>query len=250
MSGKFRDRTDAGARLAAALAGRVGADPVVLALPRGGVPVGAEVARRLGAPLDLLLVRKIGMPSQPELALAALGEGTPPVMVRNPEVARFARLDDAAFARLVETASAEIARRRALWLAGRPPLPVAGRCAIVVDDGAATGASAEAAIRVLRARGPARIVLALPVAPPEARARLARLVDDVVCLETPAQFVAVGAHYDDFAQLDDAEVARCLATRADSQAAPGSANLTDSPQPQASTTLGLLKRKPDSSSET
>lgn len=203
----FEDRTDAGRRLAARLAGRGIDDPVVLALPRGGVPVAVEIAQRLRAPLDLLLVRKIGHPWQPELAVAAVAEdeeggvvslalregaGTPP------------EAD-------VEAGRREIARRRRAYLGDRDRVPVHGRTAIVVDDGVATGTSLRAALQAVRARGPARLVVAVPVAPPDEAERLAREVDEFLVLETPASFHAVGAFYRRFEQLDDDEVVRLLA---------------------------------------
>lgn len=204
----FADRTEAGKALADRLAEMDLADPVVFALPRGGVPVALPVAARLGAPLDLLLVRKLGAPGQPELAVGAVVEGAEPVT--NAAVLRAFGLSPGDLAAQVDEKRAEIAARRRLWLAGRDPVPVAGRTAVVVDDGIATGATMRAALRGLAARGPARVILAVPVAPAEVIADIAPLVDRAVCLDTPDPFYAVGAHYRVFDQVADAAVARML----------------------------------------
>lgn len=205
----FQDRTEAGERLADRLGAMALADPVVYALPRGGVPVALPVAQRLAAPLDLLLVRKIGAPGQPELAAGAVVEGAEPVW--NPGVLAAFGVTRADMAPRVAEKRDEIAERRRLWLAGRAPVPVAGRTAVVVDDGIATGATMRAALAGLRGRGAGRIVLAVPVAPPDVVAALRPLVDDLVCLECPAAFHAVGAHYRVFDQVPDAAVAAMLA---------------------------------------
>lgn len=216
MDARLPDRRVAGKRLAETVAGWI-ADhpdlpaPVVLALPRGGVPVAAEVAARLGAPLDLVMVRKLGVPAQPELAAAAVVEGDPPTRVENPEVIAAAGVSAAQIDAAEQRALAEIARRRVAWMASRHPLPVAGRTVIVVDDGVATGATARAALAALRSRNPAALVLAVPVAPAETLARLREEVDAALCLATPEPFRAIGAHYDDFAQLADTEVTDILA---------------------------------------
>ncbi|HCQ64193.1 MAG TPA: phosphoribosyl transferase [Rhodobacteraceae bacterium] len=204
----FRDRTDAGERLADALATRDLPDPVVLALPRGGVPVALPVAKRLGAPLDLLLVRKIGMPGNRELAAGAVVEGGAPVF--NPEVLRFSAMTARDFDADVAEKRAEIAARRAAWLAGRDPVDLTGKTAIVVDDGIATGATVKAALQGLATRGAQRVVLAIPVAPADSLAEVAPLCDEVICLETPAPFYAVGAHYRVFDQVADDAVAEML----------------------------------------
>jgi putative phosphoribosyl transferase len=211
MPALFRDRRQAGAALAHELAGMKLADPVVLALPRGGVPVALEVARELDAPLDLLLVRKIGAPMQRELAVAAIVDGAQHDLVIDEETSALSGatrdyIDAEAKHQLVE-----IERRRRLWLGGREPLKVEGRTVIVVDDGIATGTTVRAALKALRRRSPARLVLAVPVAPPDTAAALAAEVDDLVCLATPQWFHAVGAHYDDFTQVEDEEVAAMLA---------------------------------------
>lgn len=200
------DREDAGRRLAERLQSYRGHDVVVLALPRGGVPVAAEIARTLNAPLDLLFVRKIGLPWQPELAYAAVVDGTPPEVVVNDEVARLEPMSDAELQRATREEVDEIERRRRLYMAGRAPLDVTGREVILVDDGLATGTTARAALRGLRRRGPSRLVLAVPVAPLETVEELRSLVDELVCLETPPHFRAIGLHYADFHQLEDDEV--------------------------------------------
>jgi putative phosphoribosyl transferase len=207
----FRDRKHAGDRLAEALAKLDLPDPVVLALPRGGVPVALPVAERLNAPLDLLLVRKIGAPGNPELAAGAVVEGAPPVF--NADVLRGLGLNESSFEQAIIEKRAEIAERRKLWLAGRAPVPRAGKSLIVVDDGIATGATMRAALSGLAGADPAAIVLAVPVAPPDTLAALAPLCTRIVCLETPTLFQAVGAHYAQFDQVPDAAVAGMLAGR-------------------------------------
>lgn len=207
----FVDRTEAGRRLAEALDAYAGKEAVVLALPRGGVPVAAEVASRLGAPLDLLIVRKIGVPYQPELAMGAVVDGEAPVVVRNEDVIRQADVSQAEFDRVRDHELAEIERRRERYLAGRQPVDIAGRTAIVIDDGIATGATVRAAIRGLRRKKPAEIVLAVPVAPPDTVAMLETEADRVVCLEQPSFFQAIGLHYRDFRQVSDEEVIATLA---------------------------------------
>jgi putative phosphoribosyl transferase len=206
----FQDRSDAGRQLAQALRRLSPIDPVVLALPRGGVPVAVEVARALDAPLDLLFVRKIGAAYQPELALAAVAEGggisVNDEMVDPGDTTTCAYIDREAQRQLQE-----IARRRQLYLGGRPPVPVAGRTAIVVDDGIATGATVRAALELLRQKRPARIVLAVPVAPRRSLSEMRAFADEIVCLETPAVFEAVGRHYRHFGQVEDEEVVALLA---------------------------------------
>ena len=204
----FNDRTEAGEKLADRLAQMTLQDPVVLALPRGGVPVAAPVARRLGAPLDLLMVRKIAMPGAPELAAGAVVEGGAPVF--NDAMLRAMRLSEADFAGEIAEKRAEIAARQARLRDGAARVPVAGRDAIVVDDGIATGATVRAALNALRTRDPARILLAVPVAPPDTLADLGALADEVICLEAPDPFRAVSLHYRHFDQTDDETVAALL----------------------------------------
>jgi predicted phosphoribosyltransferase len=207
----FRDRCDAGRRLAAALLRYKERRPVVLALPRGGVPVAAEVAALLDAPLDLVLVRKIGVPFQPELAMGAVADGAAPLIVRNEDVIRLAGIDEADFRATCERELAEIERRRERYLGGRPRAEIAGRTAIVVDDGIATGATTRAALRATRLRNPAELVLAVPVAPTESLAALRQDVDVIVCLEDYESFGAIGYYYSDFRQVSDADVIEMLA---------------------------------------
>jgi putative phosphoribosyl transferase len=205
----FRDRVDAGRRLADEVRALALAAPVVLALPRGGVIVAAEVARALHAPLDLLLAGKIGARGQPELAIAAVAEGPEPALVIDEALVGDAHALADVHAR-VPAAIAELERRRRVYLRGREPVPVAGRPAVLIDDGIATGATARAALKALRARGPARIVLAVPVAPRSEIAALAREVDDLVCPLQPAWFGAVSTFFGDFTQVSDEEVIAAL----------------------------------------
>ena len=207
---RFADRADAGRRLAEALRHYRDRDPVVLALPRGGVPVAAEIAAALSAPLDVLLARKIGVPSQPELAMGAVVDGAEPIVVRNPEVIRLAHVDARAFEAAAARALVEVERARRRLVGQRPRVEVAGRAAILVDDGVATGATERAALQALRLKVPRTLTLAVPVASAEALAALEREVDDLVCLERPASFLAVSAFYRDFRQVEDAEVVAIL----------------------------------------
>lgn len=209
MSG-FLNRTEAGKALARELAGKGYSDPVVLALPRGGVPVGIEVVRELHAPMDLVMVRKIGVPRQPELAAAAVVNGDDPQIVVNEGIARHAGLSHADIERLAQTQLEEIRRRRATYLKGRSPVPVEGRTVIVVDDGIATGATMRASLRAVRRRNPAKLVLAVPVAAPETLDKLREEVDEAVCLLIPPMLYAIGAHYSDFRQTSDDEVIRLM----------------------------------------
>jgi putative phosphoribosyl transferase len=207
---RFADRTEAGRLLAEALVVRAPKDAIVYALPRGGVPVALEIARALDAPLDLALVRKIGAPGQPELALAAVVDGDSPHMVVNEELVRATGVTPAYLEREKARELAEIERRRRLYLADRPHADPKGRTAIIVDDGLATGATALAAIEALRARGVAKIILAVPVAPPQTAEAMRAEVDEFVCLAEPAMFWGVGGFYDDFHQLTDSEVVQLL----------------------------------------
>lgn len=206
---RFTDRADAGRQLGTALRERGVDDPVVLGLPRGGVPVAAEVAATLGAPLDVLVVRKIGAPRNPEFAVGAIGEGG----------AEF--VDDALLGRLrlsrddiagtIAAEREELQRRVEAYRGQRDAVDVDGRTVVVVDDGMATGASARVAVQVLRTRRPGRVVLAVPVASTSAVRRLQEVVDEVVALAAPPDFLAVGAYYDDFGQTSDREVTELLA---------------------------------------
>ena len=207
----FIDRIDAGRQLAKALAHYKGQQPVVLALPRGGVPVAAEIATALNAPLDLLLVRKIGVPYQPELAMGAVVDGGAPVTVRNEDVIALTHVTEAEFAAVRDKELTEIERRRQLYVGERPHPPLEDRTVIVVDDGIATGATTRAALRAMRERKPRKLVLAVPVAPTESLRDLRQEADDVVCLEDYEDFSAIGFFYSDFAQVPDNEVVALLA---------------------------------------
>ena len=207
----FVDRTEAGRKLAKALARYKDQRPVVLALPRGGVPVAAEVAAALDAPLDLILVRKIGVPYQPELAMGAVVDGIEPVTVRNEEVIRLAGVSEQEFNAIRDQQLAEIERRRKLYLGDRPHPPLAGRTVIVVDDGIATGATTRAALQASRMRKPSKLVLAVPVAPTDTLEKLRGEADEVVCLEDYEDFGAIGLFYSDFRQVSDTEVIELLA---------------------------------------
>jgi putative phosphoribosyl transferase len=206
----FHDRQDAGEKLAAALGRLKGADVVVFALPRGGVPVAAPIATALRAPLDLALVRKIGVPHQPELAMGAVADSGVPVVVRNQDIIDLAGVDETRFERACTRECAEIARRRELYLGSRLRAEAKGRVALVVDDGVATGATTRAALRAVRALGPARLVLAVPVAPAEALEELRAEADEIVCLEVHDMFRGVGGYYLDFHQVEDHEVIELL----------------------------------------
>jgi putative phosphoribosyl transferase len=207
----FRDRQEAAERLAKRLLYLQGRAPVVLALPRGGVPIGVEVARVLAAPLDLLLVRKIGTPGRPELALGAVVDGERMDFVVNEDVREALGLSLEFVEQQAEDQVAEIERRRRLYLAGRDPVRVCGRTVVVVDDGIATGATVRAALRAVRRRKPARLVLAVPLAPVETLDALRAEVDEIVCLETPSPFGSIGSFYHDFGQVSDEEVRDLLA---------------------------------------
>jgi putative phosphoribosyl transferase len=204
----FTDRADAGRHLAAELWFLRDNDPVVLGLPRGGVPVALPVATELGAPLDVIVVRKLGLPSQPELAMGAIGEGG--VWILNEAVVQRARVTAADLAAAEETERRELDRQARQFRAGRPRVDIAGRTAILVDDGIATGATARAACQVARAQGAAFVIMAAPVGSPGSAAALRDSCDEVYCMRTPASFSSVGEWYEDFAPVPDAAVAALL----------------------------------------
>ncbi len=208
----FTNRADAGRQLAARLAHLRGQNVAVLGLPRGGVPVAFEVASALGAPLDVIVVRKLGVPFQPELGMGAIGEDG--VRVLNDEIIGQGWISPEELAAVEATERAELERRALLYRCGRPRQPLEGRTAVIVDDGIATGSTARAACQVARAHGAARVVLAVPVAPPGWEARMADVADELVCVEAPRAFFAIGQFYDDFAQTADSEVTACLADAA------------------------------------
>src|ERR687885_674777 len=213
----FQDRRDAGRQLGRRMAPLAGRDVVVLGLPRGGVPVAAEVARALGAPLDVVLVRKLALPRRPELAMGAVGEDD--VVVLNEDVLEAARVDEATLAEVERRERAELERRARQLRGDRPRLSLEGRTAVVVDDGVATGATARAACEVVRAHGAARVVLAVPVGSPHALADIAPTVDEVVCLDSPQRFAAVGQAYADFRATEEEEVLALLRRPAPAPAA-------------------------------
>ena len=204
----FADRVDAGRQLGRRLEPLRGSEVVVVGLPRGGVVVAAEVARALGAPLDVIVVRKLGVPYQPELAMGAVGENG--VRIINLRVLQAARVTDAELAAVEARERAELERRARRFRGDRPRVPLAGRTVVVVDDGIATGSTAKAACQVARAHGAGHVVLAVPVAPGDAAATIGRDADEVVCLETPRDFYAIGQWYGDFTQVGDDEVVGLL----------------------------------------
>jgi putative phosphoribosyl transferase len=202
----FRDRAEAGRALADRLAAELGdrAGPLVLALPRGGLPVAEPVARRLGGELDIVVARKIGAPGRPEFGVGAIAEDGPPVY--DPENLLWAGVTEAGVAGVLAAERAELRRRIRLYRGDRPAPAPAGRTVVVIDDGLATGVTAHAALRWVRGRDPARLILAVPVCAPQARDALAGEADTVVCLAAPDPFYAVGRWYEDFEQLTDADV--------------------------------------------
>ena len=211
----FTDRVDAGEQLAKALAEHAGVECVILAIPRGGVIVGEIVARELGAPLDVVVPRKIGAPMNPELGLGAVAPG---VRVLDPELIEMLGVSAEYLEREIAVQEREIERRLHAYREGRPPVDVQGRTAIVVDDGVATGGTAVAALRWARAQGAAKVILAVPVAPAAVMARLAHEADEVVVLGTPEPFFAVGEWYRRFEQTSDEEVVDALSRAAGSRA--------------------------------
>jgi len=205
MDGRFRDRADAGRRLAARLSGRPElADAVVLALPRGGVPVGREIADALGADLDVMVVRKLGVPGHEELAMGAIASGG--VRIMNDEVLSMLYISETDVERVAMREQAELERRERAYRGMRPAPRVRGRIAILVDDGVATGSTIRAAIAALRRQEPARIIVAIPVAPPDVCEMLQQEADEVICLLTPEPFGAISLWYDSFPQLSDEDV--------------------------------------------
>lgn len=206
----FRDRPHAGQRLAVELLKYRGSDPLVLALPRGGVPVGYEIARSLSAPLEVIGVRKIGSPHQPELGVGAIVDGQEPQVLLDESLCASLHLSRADLEPVIEREREEMRRREEAYRGGRPATPVAGRIVIVVDDGVATGSTLRAVIEALRGRRAGQIVVAAPVAAPEALRRLQLLADEVICLHAPAWFRAVGQFYENFSATTDEEVVRLL----------------------------------------
>jgi putative phosphoribosyl transferase len=205
---EFSDRADAGRRLAGELGFLRGSGAVVLGLPRGGVPVAFQVAAELGAPLDVIVVRKLGLPAQPELAMGAIGEGG--VRILNEAVVQRARVTAAELAAAEEAERRELDRQARTFRPERPRAGIAGRTAVLVDDGIATGSTARAACLVARAQGAARVIMAAPVGSPGSAAALRASCDEVRCLWTPASFSSVGEWYRDFAPVPDAAVAALL----------------------------------------
>ncbi len=202
----YENRSDAGKKLARELAGYEGQNPVILALPRGGLAVAAEIARAFDAPLDLILVRKLGLPIHPELAMGAVIDGTEPYAVRNEDILTVFDTPEEEFRQVCERERAEIGRRRNLYLKDRPRADLKDRVVIVVDDGIATGATTRVALQAVRKRSPRRLVLAVPVAPTSTLKEISGEADDIVCLQSHEPFYAIGLYYEDFHQVTDQEV--------------------------------------------
>lgn len=205
----FADRIDAGRQLAGLLTHLVGPDTTVLALPRGGVPVAAEVARALGAPLDVIVVRKLGVPVQPELAMGAIGENG--VRFIDQTLVERLQISAAEITAVEERERRELDRRVAQFRQGRPPVELGGKQAVLIDDGIATGSTARVACQIVREAGARRVVLAVPVAPPDWEGRLADVADELVAVATPRRFRSIGSFYRDFRQVTTAEAAALLA---------------------------------------
>lgn len=209
----YRNREEAGRRLADALSAFKGGDVVVLGIPRGGLPVAREVADALGAPLDIIVVRKLGAPGQPELGIGAVVDGDHPRVIFNQGVIEQLGVSEEYLQGEIDKQLKEIKRRETEYRGGRPPVALAGKTVIVIDDGIATGSSVRAALRGVRRAKPKRIVLAVPVAPPETCEALRGDADELICLETPEDFFAVGQFYRDFHQVSDEEVKTILAAK-------------------------------------
>jgi putative phosphoribosyl transferase len=207
----FENRQEAGHKLAKAVSALKLQEPIVLALPRGGVPVAAEIATALDAPLEVLVVRKVGAPGNPELAAAALVAGDPPVLMLNPEIVEAFALSGTEIEQMASAEQPELERRSRLYLRGRRPIPVSGRTVIMVDDGVATGTTMKAALRSLRQRGAGNTILAVPVAPPSVVEELREEADMIVCLRQPEHFRALSLYYREFDQVSDSEVLNLLA---------------------------------------
>lgn len=236
----FRDRQDAGQKLGASLERLQLQDPIVLALPRGGVPVAAEVAKVLKAPLDLVIVRKVGAPDNPELAVAAIVDGDPPDVVLNREIVEAYALGDSALRVLIAQERPELERRRAVYRGKDLPLSVAGKTVVIVDDGAATGTTMKVAIRALKRRSPRKVIVALPVAPPETVDELAQEADLTICINQPARFRALSYYYGSFPQLSDSEVLDMMALargdrRSDEERRRSGAGIADKSRHEAGT---------------
>ena len=208
----YRDRRHAGVELARHLADVKGQDVVVLALPRGGVPVAFEVARALDAPLDVFVVRKLGLPGHPEFAMGALASGG--VRVLNDEVVRLYRIPEQAVEAIAQDEQTELERRERAYRSQRPALDVRGHTVVLIDDGLATGSTMKAAVEAVRALSPARIIVAVPVGSPDTCREFAGIADEIVCARRPEHFAAVGQWYDDFRQTTDEEVRELLQTAA------------------------------------
>jgi predicted phosphoribosyltransferase len=206
----YKNRSQAGKGLAQELAGYADQHPIVLALPRGGLPVAAEIAKALDAPLDLLLVRKLGTPGQPELAMGAVIDGAEPHVMRNDEIIAILGIPETEFQKVVRRELAEIERRRILYLGNRPRAQLKGRVAIVVDDGVATGATTRAALQAVRSQMPAKTILAVPVAPTSTIEELSGEADEIICPHSYEPFFAIGFYYTDFRQINDDEVIEIL----------------------------------------
>ena len=219
---RFADRADAGRRLAESLGFLVGEDVVVVGLPRGGVPVAFEVARALGAPLDVIVVRKLGVPVQPELGMGAVGEGG--VRIVDREIVRRAAVSERELSTVEQRERAEVVRRSSRLRGDKTPVPLTGRTVIVVDDGMATGSTARAACQVVRAQGATRVVLAVPVGPEDIERRMRADADEIICLYKPVDFFAVGQFYDRFDQTIDREVVELLRRASERAAAVSAAN--------------------------